>query len=38
MLKVIEMALCRCVITDRAMISGPDGNTICIHKRNVKQP
>jgi hypothetical protein len=38
MLKVIEMAFYFCVITDRAMISGPDGNTICIHKRNAKQP
>jgi hypothetical protein len=36
MLKVIEMAFCRCVITDRAMIPDPDGNTICTHKRNAK--
>jgi hypothetical protein len=34
MLKVIEMALCCYVVTDMAMIFDPDGNTICIHKRN----
>jgi len=38
MLKVTEIAFCCYVITNMAMIPDPDGNTICIHKRNAKQP
>jgi hypothetical protein len=36
MLKVIEIAFCGYAVIDMAMISDPDGNTICIHKRNAK--
>ena len=34
MLKVIEIAFCCYAVTEVAMICYPDGNTICIHKRN----
>jgi hypothetical protein len=37
MLKITEIAFCGHAVTDRAMIFDPDGNTIFIHKRNVKQ-
>jgi hypothetical protein len=36
MLKVIEIAFCCYAVIDMAMIFDPDGNTICIHKRNAK--
>ena len=36
MLKVTEIAFCCCAVTCMAMIFDPDGNTICIHKRNAK--
>jgi hypothetical protein len=34
MLKVTEIAFCCYTVTGMAMISDPDGNTICILKRN----
>jgi hypothetical protein len=36
MLKVTEIAFSCYAVIDIAMICNPEGNTLCIHKRNAK--